>query len=119
MPGQTAAAAATNAAWLWLLVAAACEIAWAIGLKFSQAFTRPGPTAFTIVFMLASFYFLSLAMRDLPAGTAYAVWTGIGAVGVAALGILWLGEPVSLLRLASIALIVLGILGLKWSATMP
>ncbi|ACJ00322.1 quaternary ammonium compound efflux SMR transporter SugE [Rhodospirillum centenum] len=100
-------------AWLVLFVAGILEIGWAIGLKYSEGFTRPLPTAVTLVVALASFFLLSVAMRSLPVGTAYAVWTGIGAVGTALLGIVLFGEPATAARLACIALIVAGIVGLK------
>ena len=103
-------------AWLHLLVAGLLEIAWAVGLKLSQGFSRPLPTVFTIVTMVGSFGFLSLAMRTLPLGTAYAVWTGIGAVGTAALGIALFGESAAVARLVCIVLIVAGIVGLKLTA---
>ena len=89
------------------------EIGWAIGLKFTDGFTRPLPSALTVLAMIGSFWMLSLALRTIPLGTAYAVWTGIGAVGTAALGILLFAEPASAIRLACIGLIVAGILGLK------
>jgi quaternary ammonium compound-resistance protein SugE len=99
--------------WLWLTAAGICEIVWAIGLKYSEGFTRLVPSLITIPVMLLSFYLLSIAMRGLPLGTAYAVWTGIGAVGTAIYGIAMLGEPGDWRRLLCIALIVAGILGLK------
>jgi quaternary ammonium compound-resistance protein SugE len=102
--------------WLFLLIAGVLEIAWAIGLKYSQGFSRPLPTALTLVAMAASMYLLSMAVRTLPVGTAYAVWTGIGAAGTALLGIMLLGESASPWRLVCIGLIVLGILGLKLAA---
>ena len=100
-------------AWLYLLVAGLLEIAWAVGLKLSQGFSRPLPTAFTIVTMIGSFVFLSLAMRSLPLGTAYAIWTGIGAIGTATLGIFLFDESAAAARLVCIVLIVAGIVGLK------
>lgn len=99
--------------WLYLAIAGALEVVWAIGLKTTHGFTRPVPSVLTVVAMVASFYFLAQALRSLPVGTAYAVWTGIGACGTAALGIVLYGESAAPARLASIALIVLGILGLK------
>lgn len=99
--------------WLYLTIAGALEVVWAIGLKTTHGFTRLGPSVLTVVAMVASFYFLAQALRSLPVGTAYAVWTGIGACGTAALGILLYAESAAPARLASIALIVLGILGLK------
>ena len=102
--------------WIYLTVAGLFECAWAVGLKYTDGFTRPGPSAFTIACMAVSFVMLSLAMRAIPVGTAYAVWTGIGAVGVAIIGIVWFGESRELIRIASIALIVLGIVGLRFSS---
>ncbi|HEU5180513.1 MAG TPA: quaternary ammonium compound efflux SMR transporter SugE [Candidatus Polarisedimenticolia bacterium] len=103
-------------AWLQLLVAGILEVVWAIGMKYSAGFSKLWPSVITVAAALASFYYLSLALHTLPVGTAYAVWTGIGAVGTAALGILLFGESVSALRIACILLIVVGILGLKWTA---
>lgn len=99
--------------WIKLLVAGLLEVGWAISMKYSDGFSKPVPSVVTVVVMIASFWLLSSALRDLPVGTAYAVWTGIGAVGTAILGIVLLGEPGSWPRLACIALIVAGILGLK------
>ena len=99
--------------WTLLLVAGLLEIGWAVGLKYTEGFTRPGATAATLAAMVASMGLLGLAVRDLPVGTAYAVWTGIGAVGTATLGVLLLGEPATPMRVISIALIVGGIVGLK------
>jgi quaternary ammonium compound-resistance protein SugE len=100
-------------AWLFLLVAGLCEIVWAIGLKYTEGFSRLLPTISTVAAMVASIAFLGLALKSLPVGTAYAVWTGIGAVGTAALGIYLFNEPATLLRLACIGLILSGIIGLK------
>jgi quaternary ammonium compound-resistance protein SugE len=100
-------------AWVWLTLAGLLEIVWAVGLKYTVGFTRLVPSAITAAAMIASVYFLALAVRTIPIGTGYAVWTGIGAVGVANLGIVLFGESRDTLRLASIALIVLGIVGLK------
>ena len=100
-------------AWVYLLIAGVLEMAWAVGLKYTDGWTKLGPSVFTAVAMAASFYFLSAALKVLPVGTAYAVWTGVGAVGVAVIGIMFLGEPGSPLRVASIMLIVAGIVGLK------
>ncbi|MEN9315128.1 MAG: putative multidrug resistance protein SugE [Pseudomonadota bacterium] len=101
-------------AWALLFVAGLLEIAWALALKASDGFSRWLPSLVVVVGALASFWLLALAMRVLPAGTAYAVWTGIGAVGTAILGILWLGEPAGALRVACILLIVAGVIGLKF-----
>jgi quaternary ammonium compound-resistance protein SugE len=100
-------------AWFYLAVAGLMEVAWAIGLKYTEGFTRPWPTVGTIAAMVISIVLLGLALRELPVGTAYAVWTGIGAVGVALLGMVLFGESASAARLASIGLIVAGIVGLK------
>lgn len=100
-------------AWTYLLIAAVFEVTWAVLLKYTQGLTRLWPSVGTIVAMLASFYFLALAVRTLPVGTAYAVWTGIGAVGTAILGMILLGEPRDALRLVCIALIVAGAVGLR------
>lgn len=101
-------------AWALLVLAGLFEIGWAIGLKYTDGFTRLWPTAWTVAAMIASVVLLALAVRALPIGTAYAVWTGIGAVGTALLGIYLFGEPATALRLACIALIVAGIVGLKF-----
>lgn len=103
-------------AWLWLALAGVFEIIWAIGLKYTEGFTRLAPSLATVAAMLASLYFLALAVRTLPIGTSYAVWTGIGAVGVALLGMVLFDEPRDVLRLASIGLIVAGIAGLKMAS---
>ena len=100
-------------AWTILLIAGLFEIAWAIGLKYTDGFTRLWPTVGTVLAMVLSVVLLGLALKTLPVGTAYAVWTGIGAVGTAVLGIVLLGEPVNAGRLVSLALIVAGIIGLK------
>ena len=102
-------------AWLLLLLAGLFEIVWATGLKYSDGFTKTIPSAITVAAMAASIYLLALAARVLPIGTAYAVWTGIGAVGVAILGMVLFAESANFLRLACIALIVVGIVGLKLS----
>jgi quaternary ammonium compound-resistance protein SugE len=100
-------------AWAILFTAGLLEVGWAIGLKYTEGFTRLVPSALTLAAMAGSIVLLGLALKTLPIGTAYAVWTGIGAVGTAALGIILFGEAVSALRLASIGLIVAGIIGLK------
>ena len=100
-------------AWVWLAVAGLLEVVWAVGLKYTDGFTRLVPSAITLAAMAASVYCLAVAVRTIPIGTGYAVWTGIGAVGVAILGMVLFGEPRELLRLASICLIVAGIVGLK------
>ena len=102
--------------WLILFIAGLLEVVWAVGLKYTHGFSRLVPSVITAVAMIASMALLSWAMKSLPVGTAYAVWTGIGAVGAAITGILLLGESASPIRIASLALIVLGIIGLKMSA---
>lgn len=99
--------------WLMLIVAGLLEMGWAIGLKYSQGFTKLIPSIFTIVGMIASFYFLSLSLKSLPLGTAYAIWTGIGTVGTVILGIILFKEPIDIIRLICIGFIVVGIVGLK------
>lgn len=100
-------------AWVTLFFAGLLEIGWAVGLKYTDGFTRPLPTALTVVSMLASIGLLGLSLKTLPLGTAYAIWTGIGTIGTALLGIALFGEAASAARLACIALIVAGIVGLK------
>ena len=100
-------------AWVWLTLAGVLEIVWAVGLKSTDGFTRLLPSAITVAAMIASVYFLALAVRSIPIGTGYAVWTGIGAVGVAILGMVLFDEPRTFLRIVSILLIVAGIAGLK------
>lgn len=99
--------------WLILLLAGIFEIGWAIGLKYTEGFTRLWPTVGTVAAMALSLALLGLAMKSLPVGTAYAVWVGVGAVGTAILGMVLLGEPANPGRLVSLGLIVLGIIGLK------
>ncbi len=99
--------------WAILLIAGLFECAWAIGLKYTEGFTRFWPSAFTVVAMVTSVVLLGIAMRNLPVGTAYAVWTGVGAVGTVILGIVLFDEPANPARLICTALIVTGILGLK------
>ena len=100
-------------AWIFLVVAGLLEIVWAVGLKYADGFTKPLPSAVTLVAMVASVYFLALAVRTIPLGTGYAVWTGIGAVGAAILGMILFGESRALLRIGCILLIIAGIAGLK------
>jgi len=100
-------------AWVWLTIAGLLEVVWATAMKYSEGFTRLGWSALTLVAMLASFGLLAMAMKQLPLGTAYGVWTGIGAVGSVIVGILFLGEPRDLLRLLFVAMILGGIIGLK------
>ncbi|HWK69196.1 MAG TPA: quaternary ammonium compound efflux SMR transporter SugE [Rhizobiaceae bacterium] len=100
-------------AWTYLFFAGLFEVGWAIGLKYTDGFSKPLPTVLTVISMVISLGLLGLALKDLPVGTAYAVWTGIGTVGTALLGVFLLGEPATAIRLACIALIVSGIVGLK------
>lgn len=100
-------------AWLVLLAAGACEVAWAVGLKYTEGFTRPAPSVFTLVFMVLSVVLLAQSLKALPLGTAYAVWTGVGAVGTAVMGMVLFNESRETARLVSIGLIVAGIAGLK------
>jgi quaternary ammonium compound-resistance protein SugE len=100
-------------AWVYLIVAGLFEITWAIGLKYAEGFTRPIPSIITIAGMIASVLLLGLALRDMPVGTGYAVWTGIGTVGAAILGMILFQEPATALRIGCIVLIVAGIVGLK------
>lgn len=104
-------------AWVYLFVAGLLEVVWAIGLKYTQGFTKLVPSLITAAGMALSFYFLSAALRTLPLGTAYAVWTGIGAVGTVICGMLFLGEPREMLRILFVALIIGGIIGLKVTAS--
>lgn len=100
-------------AWLLLVIAGLLEIGWAIGLKYTEGFTKLIPSALTLTSMIASVILLGVAMKTLPVGTSYAVWVGIGAVGTAVLGIVLFGEAANLGRILSLALIVIGIVGLK------
>jgi quaternary ammonium compound-resistance protein SugE len=100
-------------AWLVLVIAGLFEVGWAIGLKYTEGFTRLWPTVGTIAAMLISVGLLGLAMKSLPVGTAYSVWVGVGAAGTVALGIVLFGEPANVARLVSVALIIAGIVGLK------
>lgn len=100
-------------AWVYLVIAGIFEMGWAIGLKYTEGFTRPVPTALTVGAMIISVVLLGIALRDLPVGTGYAVWTGIGTVGTAFLGMYLFGDAVTVARLVCIGLIVCGIIGLK------
>jgi quaternary ammonium compound-resistance protein SugE len=102
-------------AWVYLVIAGLLEIVWAIGLKYTDGFTRLLPSAITVAAMIASVVLLGLALRELPVGTGYAVWTGIGTVGAAILGMILFQEPATAIRLGCIALIVAGIMGLKFA----
>ena len=105
----------TGLAWALLVLAGLFEVGWAIGLKYTAGFTRPWPTVATVAAMVISMGLLGLVARQLPIGTAYAVWTGIGAVGTAALGIWLFGESATVLRLVCLTLIIAGVVGLKFS----
>ena len=100
-------------AWIILVIAGLFEVGWAIGLKYTEGFTRLWPTVWTVLAMINSLWLLGMAMKALPVGTAYSVWVGVGAVGTVILGIVLLGEPANAARLISIALIVAGIVGLR------
>jgi quaternary ammonium compound-resistance protein SugE len=104
--------------WLHLIIAGLLEVAWAVALKQTEGWTRLWPSVITALLMIASFFFLSLALRSLPIGTAYAIWTGIGAVGTALIGIFVFGEPRTAARLVCIVLIVAGIVGLKLASSL-
>ena len=99
--------------WILLFIAGLLEVCWAIGLKYTDGFSKPVPTVLTVAAMVASVVLLGLAMKQLPVGTAYAVWTGIGAIGTAILGIVLLGDPATGARLLCLGLIAAGIIGLK------
>lgn len=101
--------------WIILLLAGLFEVGWAVGLKYTDGFTRPLPTLLTVAAIILSLALLGLAMKELPLGTAYAIWTGVGAVGTVIAGIILFGEALSLLRIASVALILCGLVGLKLS----
>jgi quaternary ammonium compound-resistance protein SugE len=100
-------------AWIVLVVAGLFEVGWAIGLKYTEGFTRLWPTVWTIAAMIISLWLLGIAMKSLPVGTAYSVWVGVGAAGTVILGIVLLGEPANPARLISVGLIIAGIIGLK------
>ena len=104
-------------AWVYLFFAGLLEIVWAVGLKSSEGFTKPLASTVTVIAMAGSFWLLALALKQIPLGTGYAVWVGIGAVGTAILGIVLFGESAGLLRLGCIGLIVVGIIGLKFAAS--
>ena len=99
--------------WFILFIAGLFEGAWAVGIKYTEGWTRFWPAAFTVVAMIASFYLLSVALRHIPMGTAYAVWTGIGTIGTVVYGIIFFKEPVDILRMVCILLIICGIVGLR------
>jgi len=99
--------------WIYLLGAGLSEIGWAVGLKYTDGFSRPLPTVLTVLSMIVSLFLLGLALRTLPLGTAYAIWTGIGTIGTVVLGIVLFGDAASVLRIACVGLILAGIVGLK------
>ncbi|KXG11177.1 quaternary ammonium compound efflux SMR transporter SugE [Anoxybacillus rupiensis] len=103
-------------AWIYLIIAGLFEIVWAIALKYTFGFTRMIPSIITIAGMLVSFYFLSLGIKMLPIGTAYAIWTGIGAAGTVIAGILFFNEPVTILRVVFLLLLLVGLIGLKFTS---
>lgn len=104
-------------AWLFLVLAGLFEVAWALGLKFSEGFSRPGPTLFTLVALVASMWLLAVASKSLPIGTAYAVWVGIGAAGAAVGGVILFREPVNPGRVLCLVMLVASIAGLKLTST--
>ena len=99
--------------WIYLVTAGFFEVSWAIELKYSQGFTKILPSILTVIGMISSFYFLSLSLKSLPLGNAYAIWTGIGTVGTVVLGVILFKEPINVMRMSCIVFIVLGIVGLK------
>lgn len=105
-------------AWTILIIAGLFEVCWAIGLKYTEGFTRLWPSVWTVLSMIVSLWLLGVAMKSLPVGSAYAMWVGVGAVGTAIFGIILLGESASVLRLISLGLIVAGIVGLKLATPM-
>jgi len=104
-------------AWISLIIAGFFELIWTIGMKYSDGFTRLIPTIISVVGMLGSFIFLMYAVKHIPIGTAYAVWVGIGVIGIALFGIVWLNEPATIVRLMCIFLILIGVIGLRLSGT--
>ncbi len=100
-------------AWFYLLIAGILEVVWAVAMKYSEGWTRLYPSIFTVISMAIGFYFLSLAVKSLPLGTAYAVWTGIGTIGTVIFGVIFFKEPVDLIKVICILLIVTGIIGLR------
>ena len=103
--------------WIWLIIAGVLEIAWAVGLKYTEGFSKLWPSVVTVLLMLASFWCLAQAVKGLPLGTSYAIWTGIGAVGTAIAGIILFKEPATAARLVCMVLIVAGIAGLKFTTS--
>jgi len=107
----------TGMAWIYLMVAGLLEIGWAIGLKYTEGFSKLWPSLWTLCAMIASFALLAVALKSIPVGTGYAVWTGIGAAGTALVGMLFLGESRELLRILCLVLIIAGVVGLKFAST--
>ncbi len=103
--------------WVILVLAGLLEVCWAVGLKFSEGFSRPIPTILTVLAMALSMFLLGISVKHLPIGTAYAIWVGIGTLGASILGIILFKEPLNAFRIASLALIILGIVGMKYSAS--
>lgn len=103
-------------AWVYLVIAGLFEVVWAIGLKYSEGWSKLVPSAITVVGMGISFYFLSMALKALPIGTAYAIWTGIGALGTVVVGMIAFGEPSNIMRIVFLLCIIVGIVGLKLTA---
>lgn len=115
-PGYVFVEGSILMSWIFLSIAGVFEVVWAIALKYTEGFTKLTPTIVTIIGMIISFGFLSISLKSIPIGTAYAVWTGIGAVGTVIIGMLMFGEPASVMRLLFICLIISGIVGLKLTA---
>lgn len=113
-PSESVIAMNPSTAWLVLLIAGLFEVVWAVALKYSDGFSRLWPSVTVVVGAAISFWLLALAMRELPAGSAYAVWVGVGAAGTAIFGMILLGEPATVARLFCLGLILAGVLGLKW-----
>ncbi|MGE5403182.1 MAG: DMT family transporter [Ignavibacteriales bacterium] len=103
-------------AWFYLIIASIFEVSWAVGLKYSEGLSKPVPTIFTVIAMLLSFVFLSQASKSLPIGTAYVIWTGIGAAGTAFYGMLYFGESREVVRILCLMLIISGVIGLKFTS---
>jgi len=106
-------------AWILVVIAGFLEVAWATGIRYTDGFTRPLPTLFVLLGIAGSMGLLAIASRDLPLGTAYAVWVGIGASGVAILGAAWFGEPLSVSRIVFLGFIICGVVGLKFTSDVP
>jgi quaternary ammonium compound-resistance protein SugE len=104
-------------AWVYLLIAAVFEVGWAVGLKYTDGFSRLWPSVFTLIAMAVSMFFLALSVRTIPVGTGYAVWTGIGSVGTATLGVILFSEPLTAWRAACLLLIIGGVVGLKFGSS--